>query len=95
MAVRKEIQLIGRKFKFAVPLGFGVPVKTQGGAVIEEQARAQGTALSVYAGNSLVKLDVPVLFDSYRGGRADQRKRPIRSLSIKLPTGANAVCSAC
>lgn len=63
--MRAEIRLKGRKFDIRVPLGDGPPTVTQGGAVYDEAARPERTALTDYVGNSLIMIDVPVLLDGW------------------------------
>lgn len=84
MPVAKEIRLIGRggKFDFAVPLGMGIATPSGGGAVYEETERPQDTAITTFTGNALIRLDVPVLFDSFRGGKADQMPRIMQILNL-------------
>lgn len=70
-----SIRLIGKQFNIEVPLGLAFPSKTAGGARIGETERPGRDSVSVYEGDSLIKLDVPILFDSWTGGRADQLPR--------------------
>ena len=60
-----EIRLKGRRFDFTVPLGRGIVIPTGGGAMIEEEDRPEDTSLSVYKGNALIRLAVPVFFDGW------------------------------
>lgn len=59
------IRIHGRRFDFTVPLGYGRPRVADGGAKYEEEARPQDDAMTVFQGNALVKLEVPVLLDGW------------------------------
>lgn len=85
----KEIEIIGRKFRFAVPLGSAPAWQTAGGAVYEEQPRPGAVAMTVYAGDALIKMDVPVLFDSWRAGKANQRSRIEQLMNLARSTNGN------
>lgn len=61
----REIRLRGRKFDFTIPLGGGRVVPTSGGATHEEGKRPQRSSLTVYEGETLIRLDVPVKLDGW------------------------------
>lgn len=67
-----EIRLRGKKFDFTVPLE-GPAQLVSGGAVIEEDQRPEDDALTVYEGDELIRVDVPVFFNGWPQGRIGGR----------------------
>lgn len=67
------IRIRGREFDFKCYLGNGRPRITGGGAEFEAQRRPQADAATLFTGNGLMMVDVPVLFDGWgpRGKRND------------------------
>lgn len=59
------IRLRGRSFDFRCYLGNGRPRVTGGGAEYEAQRRPQSDAATIFTGNGLLTVDVPVLFDGW------------------------------
>lgn len=59
------IRIRGRSFDFKCYLGNGRPRITGGGAEYEAQRRPQSDAATLFTGNALLTLDVPVLFDGW------------------------------
>lgn len=71
------IRIRGRSFDFSCYLGNGRPRITGGGAEYEAQRRPQADAATLFTGNGLLTVDVPVLFDGWAerqdvGPRIDQ-----------------------
>jgi hypothetical protein len=66
---RPSIRLHGQTFDFYLLLGGGNPTVSGGGATYEEQPRPGRSALTVYTGDALVKLDVPILLEGWRERR--------------------------
>ena len=62
---KPEIRLRGKKFEFSVPLGDGPVVPTAGGARIEEVTRPERPGLTVYEGDDLIRVDVPVFWNGW------------------------------
>jgi len=69
---RAYIRLRGAAFDFRCPLGRGRPRPTGGGAEYEAGKRPQSDAVTLFTGNGLLMLDVPVLFDGW--GSPGQRR---------------------
>lgn len=86
---RARIQIIGRNFDLSLPLGAGAPRQTAGGAVYEEQGRPQDVAVTVYVGDSLIKMDVPILLGKGRGD-ADQTPRIEQLFGLAQGSDGNA-----
>jgi hypothetical protein len=63
--MKPEIVLDGREFKFSVPLGSEPASLVGGSPTWEEVARPSRTALTNYTGQTLLKVDVPVLLDGW------------------------------
>lgn len=59
------IRLRGKAFDISCYLGRGRPRMTGGGAEYEAQRRADADAATVFMGNGLLSIDVPVLFDGW------------------------------
>lgn len=59
------IHIRGSGFDFKCYLGNGRPRPTGGGAEYEAQRRPQSDAATLFQGNGLVMMDVPVLFDGW------------------------------
>lgn len=59
------IRIRGRSFDFKVYLGNGRPRVTGGGAEYEAQRRPQADSATVFTGNGLLTVDVPVLLDGW------------------------------
>ena len=59
------IRIRGRSFDFRCYLGNGRPRVTGGGAEYEAQRRPQADAATIFTGNGLLTVDVPVLFDGW------------------------------
>jgi hypothetical protein len=58
------LRLKGKRFDFTVPQS-GPARLASGGAIYEEGERIGETAATEYAGDSLVKIEVPLLFDGF------------------------------
>ena len=67
------IRFRGRSFDFRCFLGNGRPRLTGGGAEYEAQKRPQADSATIFTGNALLTVDVPVLFDGWgpAGDRQD------------------------
>jgi hypothetical protein len=63
------IRISGSNFDFRCFLGNGPAVVTGGGAEFEGQRRPQSDAATLFTGNGLLTIDVPVLFDGWRQKR--------------------------
>lgn len=59
------IRIRGRKFDFKCYLGNGRPRITGGGAEYEAQRRPLADAATIFTGNGLLTVEVPVLFDGW------------------------------
>lgn len=59
------IRIRGRSFDFRCYLGNGRPRITGGGAEYEAQRRPQADSATIFNGNGLLTVDVPVLFDGW------------------------------
>lgn len=59
------IRIRGRSFDFRCYLGNGRPQLTGGGAEYEAQRRPQADSATIFTGNGLLSVDVPVLFDGW------------------------------
>ena len=59
------IRIKGNSFDFRCYLGNGRAKITAGGAEYEAQRRPQADAATLFAGNGLLAIDVPVLFDGW------------------------------
>jgi hypothetical protein len=59
------IRIRGRSFDFRCYLGNGRPRVTGGGAEYEAQRRPQADSATIFNGNGLLTVDVPVLFDGW------------------------------
>lgn len=59
------IRIRGRSFDFRCYLGNGRPRLTGGGAEYEGQRRPQADSATIFTGNALLTVDVPVLFDGW------------------------------
>src|SRR3954468_17408137 len=59
------IRIRGANFDFKCYLGNGRPRLTAGGAEYEAQRRPQSDAATLFTGNGLLTVDVPVLFDGW------------------------------
>lgn len=59
------IRIRGRSFDFRCYLGNGRPRITGGGAEYEGQRRPQADSATIFTGNGLLTVDVPVLFDGW------------------------------
>jgi hypothetical protein len=59
------IRIRGATFDFKCYLGNGRPRVTGGGAEYEAQKRPQSDAATLFTGNALITMDVPVLFDGW------------------------------
>jgi hypothetical protein len=66
------IRIRGNGFDFRCYLGNGRPKVSAGGAEYEALRRPQSAAATVFQGNALLALDVPVLFDGW--GPSGQRR---------------------
>lgn len=66
------IRIKGNGFDFSCFLGNGRPTPTGGGAEYEAQRRPQSDAATLFVGNGLLTMDVPVLFDGW-GSPGDRR----------------------
>lgn len=66
------IRLRGQEFDFKCYLGNGRPRITGGGAEFEAQRRPQADAATIFTGNGLLTVDVPILFDGW-GSPGDRR----------------------
>lgn len=87
-AVKAEIELRGRNFTLAIPLGSEPPIVIGGGARFEELTRPEETSLTVFEGNDPIRLDVPVLLDGWpHGGRPLRSVRPEVERILKLCEG--------
>lgn len=64
-----RIRIRGKNFDFSCPLGNGPAIVTGGGAEYEAGRRPQSDAVTLFQGNALLAVDVPVLFDGYREKR--------------------------
>jgi hypothetical protein len=84
-----RIEIIGRGFDLSLPLGSGMPRQTAGGAQYEEQARPRDVGITVYIGDALVKMDVPILLGSVRG-EADQTSRVEQLFGLAQGSEGNA-----
>lgn len=84
-----EIKISGRKFEFTVPLGFGRPTPTGGGSQHEEVARPEDTAMTVFTGNSLIEMAVPVLLDGWGSPGNRQNVGPKIDQIVGLVFGAD------
>lgn len=62
---RAYIRLRGRNFDFRCYLGNSPATITGGGAQFEEGRRPQADGVTLFSGNALVTLDVPILFDGW------------------------------
>lgn len=76
----RAIRLRGRKFDFTVPLGSGRVTPTSGGAELEEGKRPQQTSLTLYIGETPLRLDVPCLLDGYPHRDVDPQLDQIEAL---------------
>lgn len=59
------IRIRGRSFDFRCYLGNGRPRLTGGGAEYEGQRRPSADSATIFTGNGLLTVDVPVLFDGW------------------------------
>lgn len=59
------VRLRGRNFDFRLYLGNGRPRPTGGGAEYEGQSRPQADMATIFTGNGLLTVDVPVLLDGW------------------------------
>lgn len=66
------IRIRGRSFDFRCYLGNGRPRVTGGGAEYEGQRRPSADSATIFTGNGLLTVDVPVLFDGW--GPAGRRQ---------------------
>lgn len=62
---RARVSLVGKGFEFDCPLGNGPALITGGGAEYEGGKRPQADAVTLFMGNGLLTMDVPVLFDGW------------------------------
>lgn len=71
------IRIKGKTFDFKCYLGNGRAKVTGGGAEYEAQRRPASDAVTLFTGNALVTMDVPVLFDGWAapGDRRDIQPR--------------------
>lgn len=60
------LQLRGASDPLYVPLGAGPATVQDGGAEFEEGRRPKADAVTLFTGNKLLKVDVPVLLDVYK-----------------------------
>lgn len=63
---KAQIRLQGDNFNFAVGLGNEPAQVVGGGAEYEEGKRPKANAVTLFNGNALLKIDVPVLFDVWQ-----------------------------
>jgi hypothetical protein len=64
--MKPEVRLFSRgKFDFTVPLGGGPAVLSGGSPNWEEVARSNRVAMTDYRGQTLIRVDVPVLLDGW------------------------------
>lgn len=62
---KARIRIRGKSFDFSCPLGNGPAIVTGGGAEYEAGRRPQADAVTLFQGNALLAVDVPVLFDGW------------------------------
>lgn len=60
----------GISFSIDLPLGDKAITPTAGGSTWTEEARPERTAMTIFEGNDLVRLDVPVRLDGFEAGRS-------------------------
>lgn len=63
---KAQVRLKGRNFDFSVPLGEGPASIVGGGAEYEEGRRPKAAAVTLFTGNTLLRLEVPVLLDKWQ-----------------------------
>lgn len=63
------IRLRGQGFDFSCYLGNGAAIVTGGGAEFEPLRRPGADAVTLFQGNALLTMDVPILFDAWRQKR--------------------------
>lgn len=76
------ITLRGRAFEFSCWLGNGPAVVTGGGAEYEAGRRPRADAVTMFTGNALITLDVPVLFDGWPDKDIQPRVDQILALCV-------------
>lgn len=83
------IRIRGRSFDFRCYLGNGRPRVTGGGAEYEAQRRPQSDAATIFTGNGLLTVDVPVLFDGWAsaGDRHDVGPRVDQVMNLCFGQG--------
>lgn len=81
------VRLTGAGFDLSLPLGEEVPKPADGGAKFDEVDRPEDVALTDYTGDSLTKIDVPVLLD---GWLANVDQRPTLNMILSLTRGGPA-----
>jgi len=63
---KAQVRLRGRNFDFSVPLGEGPATIAGGGAEYEEGRRPKADAVTLFTGNALLRIEVPVLLDKWQ-----------------------------
>lgn len=83
------IRIRGGSFDFRCYLGNGRPRVTGGGAEYEAQRRPQSDAATIFTGNGLLTVDVPVLFDGWGppGDRQDIGPRIDQVMNLCFGSG--------
>lgn len=78
-----QIRLLGSKFDMNMALG-SAPITYSGGAVFEEKTRPQAMSMTVFQGNALLHVEVPILLDGWGvpGDREAQDDRLNRLLAL-------------
>lgn len=74
---KAQIRIHGVNFDFMVPLGEGTPALTAGGAQYEEGKRPKADAVTLFTGNALLKMDVPVLFNVWQQAQQHPENKQI------------------
>lgn len=78
---KAEILIVGSTFSFSVGLGDETARPSGGGPQYADEARPERGGLTVYTGDALIKLDVPVLLDGWKA-QVDQQPLLNRIISI-------------
>lgn len=86
MSVARTIRLLGTGVDLTIPLGSGPPTPTAGSAQWEEVNVPERDALTNYTGDSLVRLDVPVLLN---GLQTNTDVEPLLNSILALTRKAN------
>ena len=78
MSAQPLIELVGNGFNYRIRLGNGPSKLVGGGATINEAARPEQSSLSDFAGNPLIRVDLPVYFDGFEDGTNVNQTHRIR-----------------